>query len=903
MFLFLAYAAAADRPAPPKASLRLPDAQLEAAQVCVGDGLRVFALATPHSHDVRVIATIDAGPSEEQEGETGLAGLTLAVLPSSTAGARPLDAEIVASGGAFDTRSDLELVDVVTAGPVDTLDPLLGSARRWLVDPTAGVTQETVAAAWQAERVARFVGSPYVDLGLANPALFALLPGWARVGEPLPAAVPTVTAVRGFAARTWTPLRTSLLVTGDLPVDALTAHVKAAFGAQRSACPTPAGPPADPSMPRPNAVDVVTGLPEGHAIEVSWLVPGAWTAEGAESARAATMAYNSLRSALVGTKFEAEANALACDLRLDRTLGVVRCLVRMPPEAKLEKTVTTLLNELRPASDDSGAADSVAGKKLLTLVHHQAVVKAWMHVGLLNPTADATSADVIHAIHEEGVDGIAHFVQVRAAWFPGGNAAFSGRWLTARRAVVRILRQGDVPTPTSRVIPATLPAPAALDGAPVGLPGLGEVVTQALPNGLRVIAGRRWSPGLAALVLVSPGGPAVEPEVGLTTLAPVSFEPQVREDGVDLVVFQAANGIFDQMTPDAAWLERTWTFPDVALDAAAWFARATATERKPSPLDVPLTDGFLQAHLKTDIFEPDAVVERVARETLAAGHPIGVDAWVAARRSLDTVNRRELLRWLKATGRPDRSAVVLAGPTEPARALATAATAFGGWKAEDAAMPAPRAHAPIVATPATVVLDLPFHIAEVAVGCTLRPVDTATVEIAATVLHRRVRGGDAARSALGATWGTRYATLEGEAAFALVHGFVPADAAGAAVASLRATLTALAGAGLDDVEVRGALVAWSAARREAARTPDGFAHRLALELGPQGDLAGVSALEARVARLDAAAIRAVLAPCAQATVAVVGGPKAQLVPALAGATPAPTEFDWRKEAKRRGWAW
>ena len=205
----------------------------------------------------------------------------------------------------------------------------------------------------------------------------------------------------------------------------------------------------------------------------------------------------------------------------------------------------------------------------------------------------------------------------------------------------------------------------------------------ALPNGLRVIVARREGVPLVSAVLVALSGSEADPPrlSGLAAMTAGLLTQGTRRHTAPQLA-AAAEALGGSLESSAGWgrslVSITVTTPklDAALTLVAEVAREpTFATAEINRLRAQTLDGLKVAYADPGTLAGLAAV-RLAYGATPWGHPeSGTPA------SLPRIGRNDLLAMHRATFRPDRSVLILAGDIDTATARTLARSHFGDWRA------------------------------------------------------------------------------------------------------------------------------------------------------------------------------------------------------------------------------
>jgi len=229
-----------------------------------------------------------------------------------------------------------------------------------------------------------------------------------------------------------------------------------------------------------------------------------------------------------------------------------------------------------------------------------------------------------------------------------------------------------------------------------------------LPNGLRVVVARREGVPLVSAVLVALSGSEADPArlSGLASLTAGLLTQGTRRHAAPQLA-AAAEALGGSLESGAGWgqslVSITVTTPklDAALGLVAEVAREpTFAADEIERLRTQTLDGLKVADANPGKLARLAAV-RLAYGATAWGHPeTGTPA------SLPRIGRGDLIAMHRATFRPDRSVLILAGDIDAATARALARSHFGNWAAPPGAPPPSPAVPPVARGSDMAVIDM-----------------------------------------------------------------------------------------------------------------------------------------------------------------------------------------------------
>ncbi|MEO8525396.1 MAG: pitrilysin family protein [Caldimonas sp.] len=248
-------------------------------------------------------------------------------------------------------------------------------------------------------------------------------------------------------------------------------------------------------------------------------------------------------------------------------------------------------------------------------------------------------------------------------------------------------------------------APAAAAPRPLSIDAPSE---QVLPNGLRVVVAKREGVPLVSAVLVVLSGSELDPPQlsGLASMtADLLTQGTRRHTAPQLAA--AAEALGGSLGSGAGWSQSlvsiTVTTPKLgaALGLMAEVAREpTFAQEEIDRLRTQTLDGLKVSYSNPGTLAGLSAV-RMAYGSGAWGHPAsGTPA------SLPRIRRDDLVALHRATFRPDRAVLILAGDITPAAALGLARAHFGTWAAPAGAPPVEPPAPTLVDGPSVAVIDM-----------------------------------------------------------------------------------------------------------------------------------------------------------------------------------------------------
>jgi zinc protease len=676
-------------------------------------GIRLVAYALPHRPDALVSASYRVGSAHDPPGKEGLAHLAehLAFRGRPGGGATLWD-RLEAAGVEFDGQTSADATDFHEVGDPEQLDALLAVEADRLRDPLAGVGE----AELRREREVMVQ-----ELALrADPASAAAqvqwltaraLPGHAYGRAETAGSIRAITLedVRAFVRAHYTPANVVLLVVGPTPPDEVRRAAAAALGALAAGPPAPAMPPVPPpdlAAPVPRALEIRRAPVERPALWIAWTVPGDAAQGNAPVFAALRQLEARLDGALAGKE---KARAVSTELYTHGMDGASLAVARV--RLRRAKDAGPVLDALRAELKFRGwqGAEELAAERL----RDRLVLDA--HVRLEG--LDAT--EIARWIRATGrADYLAELPDAVGRALSGGGQGYVSRWLREDRLVAMAVVPGDAPAsdPAEQLAGASALSEGehhgpGTDAGPVPDPARGmrpphldAALRRRLPNGLEVVISPR--PGYRVVsahlvVRTEPAGPLQRVFEVLALRGATCSERPATVAG-DRLEFGAraptelVNEALAQVGCRAGELSIDGPAFDKARDELA-----EALERSTPTL-----------HERAG----QALLER-----LYPGHPYAVE--VTAER-VRAFSASEAGRWLGASVRPDRAALLVVGDVVPGDALWSAIEhRFGSWRSRrgGGALPA-RATAPEPTARSVVVIDRSgWPSAEVVVGVRVPP--------------------------------------------------------------------------------------------------------------------------------------------------------------------------------------
>lgn len=678
-------------------------------------GVRLVAYALPHRPDVLVAASYRVGSAHDPPGKEGLAHLVEHLaFRARPGGGQTLWDRLEAAGVEFEGRTSADATDYHAVGEPEQLDALLQVEVDRLRDPLAGVGE----AELRREREVMVQ-----ELALrADPASAAAQVQWltARALPDHPygrtetsgsLGAITLEDVRAFARAHYTPANLVLLVAGPAPPDEVRRRAAAALGALASGAPAPATPPVPPpdlSAPVQRALEVRRAPVERPVLWIAWAVPGDAGQGNAPVFAALRQLEARLDGALAGKE---KARVISLGLHahgLDgASLAVARVGLRRAEDAG--PVLEALRGELRFRGWQG--AEELAVERL----RDRLVLEA--HVRLEG--LDAT--EIARWVRVTGRDDyLAGLPEAVGKALSGDGRAYVSRWLREDRLVALAVVPGDAPAPDPA---ARLAGASALSdgGAHPGAPADGTGPAPDAARGMRpprldAALRRRLSNGLEVVIAPRPGYRVLSAHLVVRT-EPAGPLQRVFE----VLALRAATCAELPATVASDRLEFGARAPTELLNEALAQVGCRAGALS---VDGPVFDRARDELADALARSPPARHERAGQALIERLYPGHAYAAEVTPEQVRAFRASEATRWLAASVRPDRAALVVVGDLVPDGALWTAVERrFGSWRPRggEGASPA-LAAAPEPTARRVVVVDRPgWPSAEVVVGVRVPP--------------------------------------------------------------------------------------------------------------------------------------------------------------------------------------
>lgn len=675
-------------------------------------GVRLVTVALPERPDVLVAASYRVGSAHDPPGKEGLAHLAehLAFRARPGGGATIWD-RLEASGAEFDGRTGEDATDFHAAGDPEQLAALLAVEADRLRDPLAGIDEAALRREREIlvqEQAAR--ADPASAAAQVRWLTARALPGhpYGRTESPASLRALTLDDVRAFVRSHYTPANLLLVVVGPTPPEEVRRAVDAALGPLAAGTPAASTPPApapDLGAPVPRELETRRAPVERPVLWLAWAVPG----DAAQGNAPVFAALRRLEARLDGALSGKEkARVVSIELYAHGADGVSLAAARLG---------------LRSARDAGPVLDAVRAELRF---------RGWQGADEL-ATGRLRDRLVLDAhVRLEGLDAseIARWIRVtgRAGYLrelpaaveralSGDGRAYVSRWLREDRLVALAVVPGDAPAadPAGRLAgasalgadhhdePADQPGPAPRAEQGMRRPRLDAALRRRLANGLEVVISPRRGHRVVSAHLVvrtEPAGP-VERVLEVLALRAATCAEHPATVAGDRIEFgaRAPTELLEEALAQVGCRARALTVDGPAFDRAR-DELAAALERSPPRL-----------HERAG----QALLER-----LYPGHPYAAE--VTAER-VRAFRAPEAARWLEATVRPERAALVIVGDLEPDDALWSAIERrFGRWSAPAAPGEGARPLAPAPAARSLVVIDRPgWPSAELVVAVRIPP--------------------------------------------------------------------------------------------------------------------------------------------------------------------------------------
>jgi zinc protease len=231
----------------------------------------------------------------------------------------------------------------------------------------------------------------------------------------------------------------------------------------------------------------------------------------------------------------------------------------------------------------------------------------------------------------------------------------------------------DTPPPPAPPRPLTIAAP----------------IEQTLPNGLRVIVSQREGVPLVSAVLVVLSGSEADPPrlSGLASMTADLLTRGTRHHTAPQLA-AAAEALGGSLGSGAGWGQSlvTITVTTPRLDAALGLVAEAAREPAFAPEEIERMRIQKLDGLKLAYASPGTLAGLVSARLAYGDSPWGSPA-SGTPTSLPRIGRADLVALHRASFRPDRAVLILAGDIAPEAGLALARSRFGAWKAPAEAAP------------------------------------------------------------------------------------------------------------------------------------------------------------------------------------------------------------------------
>lgn len=677
-------------------------------------GLRLVTYALPHRPDLLVSSSVRAGSARDPPGKEGLAHLVEHLaFRARPGGGATLWSRLEALGVEFDGRTGADSTDFHAVGDPEQLEALLAVEAARLRDPLAGVGEAELRREREVlvqELATR--GDPGSAAAQVRWLTARALPGhpYGRAETPASLRAITLEDVRAFARAHYTPAGAVLLVVGPTPAAEVRRRAAAALdalaGAPASPVPVPV-PPPDLSAPVPEALEIRRAPVERPVLWVAWALPGD-AGEGNAPVFAALRHLEArLDRALSGRE---KARATSIELYTHgmdgASLAAARIGLRRAEDAG--PVLSALRAEIRAhgwQGPDALAAEQLRARLVLDA-----------HVALEGLDASEIARWVRVTGRADYLGGQPEAVE-RA--LSGDRRAYVSRWLRADRLVALAIVPGDAPPPGPA---GQLAGASALSeggdhhAAPPGEEGPAPDAAHAMrPPRLGEAPRRRLASGLEVVLAPRPGYRVVSAHLVVRT-EPAGPLQRVFE----VLALRAATCADRPATVAGDRLEFGARAPTELVDQAL---AQVACRAGSLSVDGPAFDRARDELVEALERSAPVLHERAGQallERLYPGHPYAAEVTAARVRAFRS---SEATRWLAASVRPDRAALLLVGDLGPPEALWPAIERhLGRWRREEAgALPA-QPPAPEPAARRVALLDRPgWPSAELVVGVRIPP--------------------------------------------------------------------------------------------------------------------------------------------------------------------------------------
>ncbi|WP_394821233.1 M16 family metallopeptidase [Pendulispora albinea] len=819
---------------PARQGLVMRNIELPVRQLVFPSGLRVVAERDARNPIVGLFLVVGAGSSSDPPGKEGLAHyiehLAFRSRPFGKSSFRHLLER--AGAGEWNASTSLDATVYHEVGPASELSELLRLEGARMLAPVARLAPETLAVELDVVRSElrerNETGFTGEVLGALQKAVFPAGHPYARPVIGTHASLTSIGEddIKAFLKSHYQPGNMTLAIVGDIDLATIGGIVENALPpdllrAQASPRrpPIPGGapePPPPPSVPFSQS-EASVATPE---IWIGWSLPRAFDADSHLAEMLAARVGSQLVRASYGVEHE-DRDIIDVQTRLVRgkDASMLLCRVVLDRGAHPKKSLAYVLDHLHLVED--GLGPRFFGEVLLGSQQRVAVVDMVLEM-----------EDLVK--HGETRALTTHFTQNPLTYTrslakvldlePEPFAKFALKYVSPERARAVLFlpapggdRVNAVPI-GAHPVGEEEPSPIRVDEerlrAIAPSPGLGEYSRFTLPNGLRVVVGRREGSPTATVGLLIQGGVGAASDPGAMRAALSLAAVSQREDNHSFPEHFGAT-LRRSIRPDMAQytLEGASGNVGTMIGIVAEHARyMVVTPAHWGHLDA------LVAELRLAERKPEHEAVRQFQSTLLAGSPYG--RWPTAS-DVEKARPERAVDWIAETHMPENTALVVVGEIDPMEVTKIVKAELGDWKAsaDDKPPSVPAPYPPktdrgfkVLVTDRPSATQVQMHL-----GCVFPPAKTLSEglqrEVAAQLVEDRLGG--TLRERLGVTYGIRShaRVLRGGTSFLETSSAVERDRLTTALKTVQGALWALG-----EAPVSQDALGWAKLRVARART-------------------------------------------------------------------------------------
>jgi zinc protease len=793
--------------------LVLSDFSVPVRQIVYPSGLRVVAERDAWAATAAVFLLVGSGASADPPGKEGMAHfvehLSFRARPFGKSTFRRLME--LAGSSAMNGFTDHDTVVYAELGPASALHEMLRLEGARIVAPVARVEPEAFAAELNVVRSElrqdNETGASGEVTGSIETRLFPPGHAYARPVIGTHASLATITAddVSVYVATHYRPSNMTLVITGNvdlatidrtlsqsLPPAALAASAISATQPRRlpAVAPEPPAPPAGPLLVRKEAA---VPTPE---LWIGWSLPRAIGPE-----RYLLSFVDDDVSAALGDARERDDDiaGVVTSAVSGNEGSMLLCRVRLKHALHPQRSLERVLDQLHKTWGRPESVEDIRAREL-EFQKRQRTAAVGLLLQLEHPIARGFA--LANSGHTgEGIDAISRALNGLLELEPRHVAAYTSKYLTRERARAILFEPGGAAAP-----PAPLEIRAALADealplvhvdanrlrAAFGAPDVRRYRQLTLPNGLRIVLGRRSGIPTVSAVLTLGGGRQATTDPAAAELARVYSQATNRDHG-DPRLFGAS------LNEDADFDSHSYSIDAASGNVGimlAILAERVRSREIPSGIWSRFERDRLQ-YIRIAETRPEALTERAFWSAMFAGHAYARQPTAEA---MANTGEAAAQRWLDSTHVPRNAVLAVVGDVRLAEVERIVVDRFGGWSDDgpEASRPPParpysdpRSPPRLIVTPRAGATQGQLRFA-----CVLPPSPDAATDVrhdvAAAIAEHRL--GSALRERLGVTYGVDVSAvaLRGGTAYLHVSGAVESVRLFETIEAVRQLLTSLA---------------------------------------------------------------------------------------------------------------